>query len=328
MRSAASGRCGSPRVTVASRWRSQDARRIVQPRRASTDPRVGLKAGLPRRRRRRAQHGAAGESAEARGLLRSDDAGRRGVSARNRRRRRGAPGTPARQRRRPRPEQAPRPPRTRRRRSRAAAASPTPISPSAATTSSSATTTASTPTTSRTRAGRACSPRSCAPAARATCRSTATCCSCRSSRRAAASIAALQGVTTPVSAERFRGVRIFDISDLKKPKQVAADADLPRIAHAHAGDRSEGQGEHLRLRVGHRRGALGRGARGLRRPGSQGGSEHRALQHRRDQGAAGRAGEGARSSTARASSPIPKTGAHRGPVAGRRSRAGHADARA
>src|SRR4029450_6004919 len=31
-----------------------------------------------------------------------------------------------------------------------------------------------------------------------------------------------QGGSTPVSAERFRGVRIFDISDLNKPKQVAA----------------------------------------------------------------------------------------------------------
>ena len=31
-----------------------------------------------------------------------------------------------------------------------------------------------------------------------------------------------QGVTTPVSAERFRGVRIFDITDVNKPKQVAA----------------------------------------------------------------------------------------------------------
>ena len=38
--------------------------------------------------------------------------------------------------------------------------------------------------------GRSCSRRSCARAARATCRSTATCCSCRSSRRAAGSTAA------------------------------------------------------------------------------------------------------------------------------------------
>ena len=65
----------------------------------------------------------------------------------------------------------------------------------------------------------------------------------------------MQGVNETVSAERFRGVRIFDISNLRSPKQVAADPDLPRLAHAHAGHRSEGQGQHLRLRLGHRRGA-------------------------------------------------------------------------
>src|SRR5213593_2626197 len=31
-----------------------------------------------------------------------------------------------------------------------------------------------------------------------------------------------QGVSTPVSAERFRGIRIFDITDVSKPKQLAA----------------------------------------------------------------------------------------------------------
>ena len=78
----------------------------------------------------------------------------------------------------------------------------------------------------------AASPRSCARAARATCRSTATCCSCRSSRRAAGSTAARRASTTPVSAERFRGVRIFDISDIRKPKQVA-DVQTCRGSHTH-----------------------------------------------------------------------------------------------
>src|SRR5206468_5469354 len=41
-----------------------------------------------------------------------------------------------------------------------------------------------------------------------------------------------QGVATPVSAERFRGVRIFDISDLSKPKQVAA-VQTCRGSHTH-----------------------------------------------------------------------------------------------
>jgi len=41
-----------------------------------------------------------------------------------------------------------------------------------------------------------------------------------------------QGVSTPVSTERFRGVRIFDISDLNKPKQVAA-IQTCRGSHTH-----------------------------------------------------------------------------------------------
>jgi hypothetical protein len=41
-----------------------------------------------------------------------------------------------------------------------------------------------------------------------------------------------QGVEAPVSTERFRGVRIFDISDLKKPKQVAA-VQTCRGSHTH-----------------------------------------------------------------------------------------------
>jgi hypothetical protein len=41
-----------------------------------------------------------------------------------------------------------------------------------------------------------------------------------------------QGVATAVSAERFRGVRIFDITDLKNPKQVAA-VQTCRGSHTH-----------------------------------------------------------------------------------------------
>jgi len=40
------------------------------------------------------------------------------------------------------------------------------------------------------------------------------------------------GVQTPVSAERFRGVRIFDITDVNKPKQVAAIQSC-RGSHTH-----------------------------------------------------------------------------------------------
>jgi hypothetical protein len=42
----------------------------------------------------------------------------------------------------------------------------------------------------------------------------------------------LQGVQAPVSAERFRGVRIFDISDIRKPKQIAA-VQTCRGSHTH-----------------------------------------------------------------------------------------------
>ena len=41
-----------------------------------------------------------------------------------------------------------------------------------------------------------------------------------------------QGVETPVSTERFRGVRIFDISDIRKPRQVAA-VQTCRGSHTH-----------------------------------------------------------------------------------------------
>ncbi|MGE3277669.1 MAG: hypothetical protein AB7O67_21345 [Vicinamibacterales bacterium] len=41
-----------------------------------------------------------------------------------------------------------------------------------------------------------------------------------------------EGVEAPVSAERFRGIRIFDISDMKSPKQVAA-VQTCRGSHTH-----------------------------------------------------------------------------------------------
>jgi hypothetical protein len=41
-----------------------------------------------------------------------------------------------------------------------------------------------------------------------------------------------QGVPTPVSAERFRGIRIFDITDINKPRQLAA-IQTCRGSHTH-----------------------------------------------------------------------------------------------
>ncbi len=101
-----------------------------------------------------------------------------------------------------------------------------------------------------------------------------------------------QGVVETASKERFRGIRIFDISDLRKPKQLAA-IQTCRGSHTHTlVVRSEGQGQHLRLRPGYGRGAPGRRAGRLLWRRSEGEPEHGALQHRHHQGAAGHAGKG------------------------------------
>ena len=70
-------------------------------------------------------------------------------------------------------------------------------------------------------------------------------------------------------------------------------ADLPRLAHAHGGDRSEGHGEHLHLRLRLGAGALAERARGLlgRRAGR--GLDVGALPDRGDPGAARGAADGA-----------------------------------
>ena len=65
----------------------------------------------------------------------------------------------------------------------------------------------------------------------------------------------VDGVEDPVSKERFRGVRIFDIKDINKPRQVAA-VQTCRGSHTHTlVPDIEGQGQHLHLRLGNRRGA-------------------------------------------------------------------------
>ena len=63
----------------------------------------------------------------------------------------------------------------------------------------------------------------------------ATCSSCRSKRREAGWTAERRGVATAVSAERFRGVRIFDISDVRKPRVAAVQTC--RGSHTHARQR-------------------------------------------------------------------------------------------
>ena len=56
----------------------------------------------------------------------------------------------------------------------------------------------------------------------------------------------VQGVTAPVSAERFR-----------EAATSGGGADLPWLAHPHGGSGQERQGESVRLRFGHELGASG-----------------------------------------------------------------------
>ena len=113
---------------------------------------------------------------------------------------------------------------------RATSPSRTPTWRSRATTPSSAASTASTSTTSPTRRRRCTRRRSCARAARVTSRSTGTCCSCRSRRRARRRTAR----STPAAdaTTRFRGVRIFDISNINAPTQVGG-VQTCRGSHTH-----------------------------------------------------------------------------------------------
>ena len=87
--------------------------------------------------------------------------------------------------------------------------------------------------------------------------------------------------------DRFRGVRIFDISDIKNPKQVAA-VQTCRGSHTHTlVVDPERQRQCLHLRLGHIVCAsAGRTGRLLGRKAGQG-SEYGAVSHRRDQGSGG-----------------------------------------
>ena len=116
---------------------------------------------------------------------------------------------------------------------------------------------------------------------------------------------------------------------LQQAEAGRGGADLPRLAHAHARHRSEGQGQHLRLRLGHRA-ACARARSSPAAPGMEPKDDPNTALFSIDviqvPLAAPQTGEA--SSTGRASSPIPQTGNDRRPVAGRRSRPGHADDRA
>ena len=130
-----------------------------------------------------------------------------------------------------------------------------------------------------------------------------------------------QGVQDPVSAERFRGIRIFDITDVRKPKQVAA-VQTCRGSHTHTlvpdpKDKANlyvyGSGTSTVRSAGR--------ARRLLVEGSEGRSEHRALQYRRHPDSDRRTRQGADREPA-AHLCRPEDRRDRGAVAWRRLRAG------
>ena len=142
-----------------------------------------------------------------------------------------------------------------------------------------------------------------APRRRATCRSTRTCCSCRGEGQTGRVDCGIQGVPDPVSKDRVRGIRIFDISNMSSPKLRRERADVPRLAHAHGRHAAGRQGQRLHLRLGLGRRALGRRAAGLQGRRDRR-SEHRAFPSRSDQGSARGTADRRPSSARRASSTV------------------------
>ena len=109
------------------------------------------------------------------------------------------------------------------------------------------------------------------------------------------------GVPDPISKDRVRGIRVFDISDIKKPKLVTT-VQTCRGSHTHTVVTQPGDNDNVYIYVS--------GTSGVRSadelPGLPGRrhrrSEHRALPPRSDQGAARRRRRRRRSSARRASS--------------------------
>ena len=99
------------------------------------------------------------------------------------------------------------------------------------------------------------------------------------------------GVPDPISKDRVRGIRVFDISDIKKPKLVTT-VQTCRGSHTHTVVTQPGDNDNVYIYVSGTRGRpFGRGAAGM--PGRRHRrSEHGALPARSDQGAARGAGEG------------------------------------
>ena len=166
--------------------------------------------------------------------------------------------------------------------------------------------------------------RSSARAGRATSRSTATCCSCRWSRRAAASTAARRASrrrsapsasaasassTSPTSTSRSRSRRFRPAADRTPTRWSPIRNDKANLYVYGSGTSGVRSGEELA------------GCSGLE---ARRGSEHGALQHRRDPGADRRAAE---REDRQPAAHLRRHGdrRHRRPQQGRRQRPGHAE---
>ena len=55
------------------------------------------------------------------------------------------------------------------------------------------------------------------------------------------------GVPEPISKGRVRGIRVFDIADVKNPKLVTSVQTMPRIAHAHRRDAAGRQRQRVSM---------------------------------------------------------------------------------
>ena len=200
----------------------------------------GRACTTPARRRATWSSSRACRSPRASSIRRRRPAIRDAAGARRRRRRAAPPPIPPRRRRsiRSRPT---------------GSASPTPTSRSAARTSSSATSTASTPTTSSARTSRSCCASVVCPGGQGDVSVYGNLLFMSVEQTRGRLDCGTQGVPT---RGQHRALPRRPHLRHHRPQQAEAGRggpDLPRLAHAHAGDRSEGQGEPLRLRIGHRR---------------------------------------------------------------------------
>ena len=100
------------------------------------------------------------------------------------------------------------------------------------------------------------------PHHRTMCPSTRTCSSCPRKRRTAASICKFGGIAEPISEDRVRGIRIFDIADPKRPKLVTS-VQTCRGSHTHTVVTQPGDNDNVYIYVSGTAGVRGKRNAGL-----------------------------------------------------------------